>query len=147
MAEESTVEKLNELLKGENLAMHVYQKTKVMQKDTQVAKMFERFEQDHKRHAEQLTNRIKELGGKPITNMGMAGVMANITSRVNSIRGPKYLLKQIYDGEDKGIHAYEDRIHELDSKSQDVVNEIMLEDHEHLKYFKERMEAEKKERN
>ena len=64
---------------------------------------------------------------------------------INSIRGPKHLLEQVYDGEDKGIHAYEDRLNSLDPASQDRVKQIMEEDHEHLKWFKARMEKEKSE--
>jgi len=147
MAEEKYIEKLNELLMGENLATHIYRRTQGLQEDSQVAMMLERFKQDHDRHAEQLKQRITELGGTPKTNMGMAGVMTNLSSTINSIRGPEHLLKQIYNGEDKGVHAYEDRIDELDSESQDLVKQIMREDHDHLKYFKARMEKEKKERN
>ena len=73
--------------------------------------------------------------------------MANVTSVINSIRGPQQLLKQVYDGEDKGIHAYEERIEQLDPASQDTVRQIMKEDHEHLKWFKARMEKEKSEQH
>lgn len=69
-----------------------------------------------------------------------------MSAKINALRGPSHLLKQVYDGEDKGVHAYEDRIDELDSESQELVSEIMSEDHDHLKFFKERMESEKEER-
>jgi predicted thioredoxin/glutaredoxin len=49
-------------------------------------------------------------------------------------------MKQIFDGEDKGIHAYEDRISDLDPESRDMVRAIMQEDHDHLKYFQSRFE-------
>jgi bacterioferritin len=145
MPEEQLIDTLNELLKGEHMAIHIYDKTKGLQQDSQVANMLNKFESDHERHAEQLTQRIYELGGNPNTNTGLSGLMANLTSMINSIRGPKQLLEQVYDGEDKGIHAYEERLNSLDPVSQDTVRQIMKEDHEHLKWFKGRMEKEKSE--
>lgn len=143
MTEGHEIDTINELLVGEHMAIHVYNKTKGLQQDPQVADMLSRFESDHKRHAEQLTQRIKDLGGYPNASTGFSGIMANLTSVINAIRGPKHLLKQVYDGEDKGVHAYEDRLNQLDSATQDVIKQIMNEDHEHLKWFKARMEQEK----
>ncbi|MGI6225548.1 MAG: demethoxyubiquinone hydroxylase family protein [Peptococcales bacterium] len=141
-----SIEKLNELLKGEHMAMQVYEKTKNLQRDKQVQEMIDKFAQDHKRHIDLLSQRIKELGGKPEHKAGLSSLMVDVTAMINSLQGPEHLLIQLYDGEDKGIHAYEDRIDELDPVSQYVVKGIMAEDHEHLKYFKARMEEEKKER-
>ena len=147
MANEHFIDSLNELLKGEHMAIHIYDKTKELQEDSQVGNMLSKFESDHKRHAEQLTQRIKELGGYPNATTGFPGIMAGVTSVINSIRGPQYLLRQVYNGEDKGIYAYEKRLNQLDPASQDTIRQIMKEDHEHLKWFKERMENEKSERN
>lgn len=141
------IDTLNELLKGELMAMEIYKETEDMQGDEQVMVMLQKFAKDHEEHAKLLAERIRELGGTPITNTGMAGVMAGMSSKFNAMRGPSHLLKQVYDGEDKGVHAYEDRIDELDPQSQELVSAIMSEDHDHLKLFKERMESEKAERD
>lgn len=145
MEAQSQTDTLNELLKGEHMAIHIYDKTKGIQQDSQVAEMLSKFEQDHKRHAEQLTQRITDLGGKPEAGIGLPGMIADLTAVINSLRGPEHFLKQIYNGEDKGIHAYEDRIDKIDTVSQNTVRQIMQEDHEHLKWFKSRMEKEKSE--
>ncbi len=139
------IDTLNELLKGEHMAIQVYERTKNLQGDNQVKNMLNGFAKDHQRHIDLLSQRIQELGGVPQKNLGFPGLMVDVTSMINSIQGPSHLLKQLYDGEDKGIHAYEDRIDELDPVSQYVVKGIMVEDHEHLKFFKARMEEEKKE--
>jgi len=145
LMEKEPVDTLNELLKGEHMALNIYEKVKGIQQDEEVAHMLDKFEQDHKNHAEKLSQRIVELGGEPKGGTGWAGIMADINSIFNSLRGPKEILKQVYNGEDKGIHAYEDRIDEMDPASQEIVREIMKEDHEHLKWFKDRMEEEKAE--
>lgn len=139
------IETLNELLKGEQMAIQVYDKTKNLSGDTQVQQMLNKFQSDHKRHAQLLSQRIKELGGMPENKTGLPGVMSNITAMVNSIRGPKHLLEQVYDGEDKGIYAYKERLEKLDPVSQYVVKGIIEEENEHLQFFKERMEKEKAE--
>ncbi len=147
MSIDHSIHTLNELLKGETMALNIYGKAKNWQKDFQIAYLFNKFHRDHKRHAEQLANRIIELGGSPETRTGLVGLMAEISTRVNSLRGSGHIMKQIYDGEDKGVHAYEDRIDELDPFSQELVRRIMQEDHDHLKYFQTRIEQEKAERH
>lgn len=140
------IDTLNELLKGELMAMEIYKETEDMQGDEQVMTMLQQFAKDHQGHAQLLAKRIRELGGTPVTGTGMAGAMAGMSSKFNALRGPSHLLKQVYDGEDKGVHAYEDRMDELDPQSQKLISEIMSEDHDHLKLFKERMESEEAER-
>ena len=147
MSNPQQIETLNELLKGEHIAIDIYLKTKGLQKDTQVAEMLSDFENDHKQHAELLIKRINDLGGIPKSGIGLSGIMASLVAKINSYRGPEQLLKYLYDGEDKGIHALEDRIDELDSLSQNVARQIAREDHEHLKQFKSRMEQEESEQS
>ena len=59
------IDTLNELLKGEHMAMQVYEKTKGIQEDNQVKEMLNKFAQDHQRHIDLLSQRVKELGGTP----------------------------------------------------------------------------------
>jgi rubrerythrin len=92
-----------------------------------------------------LSERVRQLGGHPNQGTGIGGMMANAAAAINSMISPERLLKQVYSGEDKGIHAYEDRIDELDPESQNLVQNIMEEDHDHLRLFKKRMESEKRE--
>jgi len=129
------------------MAVNIYGRAKDWQQDEQVAGMFDQFHRDHKRHAEQLANRIIELGGIPELSTGIAGVMSKMSARVYSFLGSEHILKQIYNGEDKGVHAYEDRLESLDPSSKELVTRIMQEDHDHLKYFKSRFEEEKAERH
>ncbi|NMB02088.1 MAG: DUF2383 domain-containing protein [Firmicutes bacterium] len=147
MANQQYIDTLNELLKGELMAMNIYRETEDLQGDEQVMTMLKQFAKDHEEHAKLLAERIKELGGTPITGTGLGGAMASMSAKFNAMRGPAHLLRQVYDGEDKGVHAYEDRIDELDPESQQLVSAIMSEDHDHLKLFKERMESEKAEQD
>ncbi len=137
------IDTLNELLKGELMAMNIYAETNDMQGDEQVKEMLADFAKDHQEHVRLLSNRIEKLGGTPIENAGIGGTMANLSAKFNAQRGPSHLLEQLYSGEDRGVHAYEDRIDELDPESRAIVRQIMSTDHDHLKLFQERMETEK----
>ncbi|MCK8817602.1 PA2169 family four-helix-bundle protein [Natroniella sulfidigena] len=140
-----SIEKLNELLKGEKMAANIYEETKGLQGDSQVKDFLEDFAQDHHRHAQQLEKRINQLGGNPNENIGMSGVMANMMAKLNAIRGPKHLLNQIYKGESMGVKAYEERINDLDPLSQEIVQELIKEDKEHLRKFEARVDEERRE--
>ena len=51
------------------------------------------------------------------------------------------IIKQLYDGEDKGIAATENIIRdELDAENKKLVNEIISTDHEHLKGLRSLLE-------
>lgn len=146
MSEQRQIDALNELLKGEYMARNVYDHTKDLQDDEQVGQMLAKFQEDHDKHIKLLAKRITELGGDPVSGSGLAGTMVDLSAMYNSLRGPRELLKQVYDGEEKGVHAYEDRMDGLDTVSQDLVKQIMDEDHEHLKFFEARMDHEQQER-
>lgn len=145
MEKQEIIDTLNELLQGEHMAIHIYDKTKYLQGDDQVKNMLQRFQQDHERHASQLSQRIQELGGEPIASTGLSGTMSNIMGMVNAIRGPEHLIEQVYQGEDMGFYAYEKRLYKVDPESQELLRNIMWEDNEHLSYFRQRIEQEERE--
>lgn len=127
------------------MAATIYDKTKGLQKDSQVKELLEDFAQDHHRHAQQLEERINQLGGNPNENIGVSGIMANMMAKLNAIRGPKHLLKQIYKGESMGVKAYEKRIDDLEPISQEIVQGLIEEDREHLRKFEARVDEERRE--
>ena len=65
------IDTLNELLKGELMAMEIYAK-QMISKATNSYGMLDQFARDHKEHAQLLADRIRELGN-PVTGTGMAG--------------------------------------------------------------------------
>lgn len=61
---QQAIDTLNELLKGELMAMNIYRETDDMQGDEQVMAMLDEFAKDHEEHARLLAERIRELGGR-----------------------------------------------------------------------------------
>ncbi len=129
------------------MAIHIYERTKNVQADAQLREMLSKFQGDHERHAGELTQRLQDLGGEPHAATGLAGAMADMGAIINAVRGPEHLIRQVYDGEDKGLHAYEDRIDALDEASKAMVQQIMRDEHDHLQYFAARINSEEQEHN
>lgn len=132
--DEPNVKTLNELLKGEHMAIQGYESVMPYLKgDTrkQIAYLLK----DHKQHAMELTDRITALGGVPQESTGIAGIMSQTKLKAEGIiRDEKSMLRKLYDGEDQGIAAVEKIIKgDLDSDSREMVDKILRTDHDHLK--------------
>lgn len=137
---EKNITELNAVLKGESMAIHSYERFMKNVKDESVKAEFEKIVQDHKRHADELSGRIRALGGEPNRSTGLAGVMASAKMAVENIvaRETLDILKEGYDGEDKGIAMAEEVVKgDLDKESAELVNRILSEDHEHLRRMAE----------
>lgn len=134
--EKSVVNELNTVLKGEHMAIESYDRYIHVVEDDKVRSEFHEILDDHKKHASLLDKRIKELGGEPKENLGIAGIMANAKIAVKTMGDKKSIdvLKQAYDGEDKGIAMVEEIIKgDLDEESAKLMNDILSKEHDHLK--------------
>lgn len=134
--ENTVINELNTVLKGEVMAIESYDRFISETKDQKVKKVFQEIQEDHKEHVNLLENRIKELGGQPKEKLGFAGFMANAKMTLKNIGETKTidLLKDAYDGEDKGIAMVEEIVKgDLDDASMKLVKDILSVDHDHLK--------------
>ncbi|MGI6538407.1 MAG: ferritin-like domain-containing protein [Caldicoprobacterales bacterium] len=132
--DEPNVKTLNELLRGEHMAIHSYECVMPsLTEDTR--KQIDSILQDHKNHAAELADRITSLGGIPEESTGMAGMMSRAKLKIESkLQDKKSILKELYDGENKGIALVEQIIKgDLDSDSREMVDKILRTDKEHLK--------------
>lgn len=134
--ENTVVNELNTVLKGEIMAIESYDKYIQELKDNKIRDAFLEIQNDHKGHANLLEDRIKQLGGEPNKKLGVAGFMANTKIAFKNIGETKSidLLKWAYDGEDKGIAMVEEIVKgDLDDTSMKLINDILSVDHDHLK--------------
>lgn len=134
--ENKSIDELNSVLKGEEMAVQAYERYLKDIHDNNVKEKFQSIQQDHKRHASDISTRIQDLGGQPNYGTGISGVMANaklaFQDAINN--DTLHILKQAYDGEDKGIAMVEEIIKgDLDKDSMNLVNGIMSTDHQHLR--------------
>ncbi|OPZ83931.1 MAG: Rubrerythrin [Firmicutes bacterium ADurb.Bin419] len=134
--ENTIVNELNTVLKGEIMAIESYDKYIRELKDGKIRNVFLEIQDDHKEHVNLLEDRIKQLGGEPDEKLGVPGFMANAKMTLKNMGETKAidLLKWAYDGEDKGIAMVEEIVKgDLDDTSMKLVKEILSVDHDHLK--------------
>lgn len=134
--ENKVFEELNSVLKGEQMAVEAYDRFIREVNDISLKKEFEKIQTDHKRHVDELGKHIKANGGQPKYSTGFSGTMASAMSTIKNIgdNEPIDILKQAYDGEDKGIWMAEELIKgDLDENSRELVKGMLSKDHEHLK--------------
>jgi len=132
--DEPNVKTLNELLKGEHMAIHAYESV-MPALNEETRKQIGDILKDHKEHAAELAERIISLGGIPDESTGMVGMMSQAKLKAESkIRDEKSMIRKLYDGEDQGIAAVEKVIKgDLDSTSRELADKILRTDHDHLK--------------
>lgn len=132
---ETAIKELNSFYKGEHMAIHAYDRYIEEIQDEAVKNTLRQFQNDHKRHADEISKRIEALGGKPDESTGMAGIYANAKEAVENLikHDTADTLKRAFDGEDKGVAMAEELIKgDLDTSSRQIVDQILNEDHGHL---------------
>jgi len=137
----TTIKELNTLLKGEFMAVDGYGKyiQKLKGEDSNIVQEFQDIQSDHRKHIEKISQRVQDLGGKPVKNTGMMGKMAEMYSSMKNMRKDKIeeVTKLAYEGENKGIKmAKEISKGDLDSGSATLINEILSQDQKHLNTLK-----------
>jgi len=130
------VEALNKILSGEQMAINIYNIFLNKIDDPYLKETLSSYKKDHEEHAALLSNRIRELGEEPKVSSGPAQVMSQLMSKAQTmvVADKKDIIKELYDGEDKGIATTENIIrNELNDENKKLVSEIISTDHEHLK--------------
>jgi len=132
--DEPNIKTLNELLRGEHMAIGSYESVLPTFQHQQTREEVNNILRDHKQHAIEITDRIISLGGIPKESTGVAGVMSQTKLKAEGVfRSEKSMLEKLYDGEDQGIAIVEQIIKgDLDSTSLEMVQKILSTDHDHL---------------
>jgi bacterioferritin len=134
--ENVSVNKLNHMLKGEEMAVLAYENLIQGTKDTIIKNELQNIQRNHKEHSARLAEHIQDLGGKPHYGTGASGVMADVKMSLENLqlKDDVYILKEAYDGEDQGIAMIEELSGaNIGKDSSKLINEILSNDHDHLK--------------
>jgi bacterioferritin len=132
--DEPNIKTLNELLKGEHMAVKGYESVMPYLSEN-TRKEISGIIRDHKEHALELSDRITKLGGMPVESTGIAGFMSQMKLKAEGlVQDEKSMLMELYDGEDQGIAAAEKVSKgDLDKTSMEMLQKILSTDHDHLK--------------
>lgn len=133
--DQTVINELNHVLSGEQMAIEAYEKFIGEAADPKIKTEFQRIQRQHKEHAARLAERVQTMGGQPKQSTGISGAMANIKLSMDArSKDSLELLKKAYDGEDKGIAMVEEIIKgDLDADSRKLVEDVLSNDHDHLK--------------
>lgn len=134
MGNKDIVKELNAYLKGEYMGIHAYEHYIQQVEDPTVKKELQRIQQEHKRHATKLAERIQNLGGKAVEDNGL---MLSIREGMLNIKGfPEdinAILQEAMKGQEKGVQMAEEIVRgDIDQESRQIVEENLDEDREHL---------------
>jgi rubrerythrin len=121
-------------LKGEYMAIDSYEQLIQRVQDNQLKSQFQNIQQDHKRHAIKVAQRIQNLGARPVGGVGLTGKISEAISSVKYIgKDDNFLLHAAFNGEDKGIQMAEEVVKgDLDKHSTELVSDLLNEDRGHL---------------
>jgi len=130
----NVTKELNTFLKGNFMAIHAYDKYIHRIKDIEIKQVLQEIQQDHKEHALMVAERVQNLGGLPVNDVG---VMGNAAELVNTMKGPTNdtanILKDALVGEHRGIEKSKELLDgDLDPESLTLVKRILNVDQKHV---------------
>lgn len=143
MATKSSVDKLNEFLRGEMSAVETYQ----MALDKLQGSSAARDEllvnlKSHQDRVIALEDAIVALGGTPARSSGPWGALAKLVEGAAKVLGEKAAIDVLEEGEDHGLKDYRKDINELDTRSRQIVGGMIAmqqQTHDRLSALKRRM--------
>ncbi|MBP1999641.1 bacterioferritin [Paenibacillus shirakamiensis] len=138
MSKESVVKELNEFLKGQYMGIHSYEHFIEKLEDPRIKKEFQNIQQDHKRHAQLIAERIQNLGGVPVDDEGWIGSVQGFFSSLTAPHTTKEIIQVVAEGEDKyGIHRSAEMVKgDLDPESLQLIQHILDHDKKHIDLLK-----------
>ena len=139
------IEVLNKILKGEYMAIGVYDTLASNLPPGSLREDLASIQKDHERHAQILTDYIRQQGGEPLSSAGMAGSMAEMMSRMKTLvkADEQDIMRQLYDGEDQGLaKAVQYAERDLGPEARSLVEQIFSDEHDHLKSLERLLQKE-----
>lgn len=127
---------MNEILKGEHIAISQYQAYIDALTDGPLRNHLAAILADHKEHATRIAYYLQTNGGKAEEGAGLSGIMADWKTRLENMKGtePIEMINKLYDGEDKGLaRAVQYCEYYLNSSEKEVLEPIFADEHDHLK--------------
>jgi uncharacterized protein DUF2383 len=143
MATKSSVDKLNEFLRGEMSAVETYQMALDKLEGTSAAR--DELIINLKSHQDRvisLQDAIAALGGTPAQSSGPWGAFAKLVEGAAKVLGEKVAIDALEEGEDHGLKDYRKDLSELDNRTRQIVGGMIAmqqQSHDRLSALKRRM--------
>ncbi|WP_172371107.1 ferritin-like domain-containing protein [Sporosarcina jiandibaonis] len=128
------IKELNTFLEGNFMAIHAYENYIRHIEDIEIKQVLQKIQQDHKQHAMMIAERIQNLDGMPVDDVGMMGNFAEFINKIKgSTKGSAHILKDALAGEHRGIEKSKELLDgDLDPESLTLVKHILDIDQKHV---------------
>ena len=121
---ESVIDALNELLRGELSAVESYDKAlPAIDKQPKVRADLQTCRASHEARADRIRAAIEQMGGKPARAGGAWGVFAKAVTTGSRVLGLKAVISTLEEGEDHGLKEYKEAMDRLDPGLQRLVSD------------------------
>lgn len=125
-----TVRQLNSLLRGEISAAETYRMAidKVVGSEetgANVGLLWE-IQAEHGRAAQEIRDRIQELGGEASDSSGAWGAWAKTVQGTMNLFGDASSLKALKEGEEHGLKDYQEAIEDVDPNSRQMIHNQLI---------------------
>lgn len=135
----NTVNSLNELLKGEYMAVESFNNF-IPKLDCEQAKgCFQDIQNQHRENISNLAGYIQDIGGQPKENLGMRGKMADfmLDMELGSNVDDKEIINKAIKGETNGVNMAEKVLRgNLDDESRKIAGDILERDRQSIEKLK-----------
>lgn len=139
MGSKTSAKELNAFLKGECMAIDSYEKYINTVQDSSTKNDMSQILKVHRDNAQELSDRIVQLGGKPTNSIGLRGKFGQMMGTIKDIKkhSDEDICKKAYYWENKGSNMAEEIVKgDIDSESADLVNKIISADKDNLNTLK-----------
>jgi hypothetical protein len=121
---ESTLDALNDLLRGELSAVESYDKAlPAVDEQPNVRADLQDCRASHEARAERIRAAIVQAGGEPANASGAWGMFARTVAGGSRALGWKTVIRTLEEGEDHGLEEYKDALAHLDAGLQRLVSD------------------------
>jgi hypothetical protein len=131
-----SVPQLNALLRGEISAAETYRMAidRAAGSDSPAhLKLLGEIQEEHGRAAQQVRDRIRELGGQATESSGAWGAWAKTVQATMSLFGDASSLKALKEGEEHGLHDYNNALGSVDPASRELIqNQLIPQQQRHV---------------
>ncbi|WP_404428469.1 ferritin-like domain-containing protein [Sutcliffiella horikoshii] len=135
------IKELNAFLEGEFMGIHAYEHYIKNTQDEAIKKDLQTIQQNHKMHAIFVAERIQNLGGEAVDDVGLVGAFQE---RVQQVKGYPKDSRAIIEGAIHGEEFGSDMMAEfvkgdLDLESKNMVQSILKEHKQHIELLRKHL--------
>lgn len=140
------IDELNRFLKGRYMGMHQYERLIEHAKNAQLKEWLQSFQAQAEEEAHKVADRIRQLGGEPVDDIGMMGEIQVWMQKLKGTpESTEDILQDAIIGENKyGIHLSHRMVAgDLDEESTRLVDSIFEADQKRIDRMKQWLESNK----